>query len=862
MPFRSLARFLLLVGCSLLLVGVAAGQNGDRPGDVQPETWKRFDVPPAPVVPPEEALAGLKVAPGFRVELVAAEPLVEDPVAIAFDPGGRIWAVEMRGFMPNVDGEGEDAPVGQIVVLHDDDGDGRMDRSTVFLADLVLPRALTILSDGVLVAEPTDLWWCRDTDGDFVCDERVSVAKYGSNHPDHLEHTENGLLWGLDNYLYNAKSRRRLSWKHGKIDSHPTLFRGQWGIAQDDLGRLYYNGNSSWLVGDAVPAEYLARNPHAGKAVGQKHPVGQRIVRDESVFTMRVNPGINRGYQKHMLREDGRLARTTCVSGLTIYRGEQFPEEYRGDAFVPESAGNVVGHFRLTSRDFGTDAEHRTVSDETWGQREFLASADERFRPVDCEVGPDGALYVVDFYRGIVQHRMYVTTFLRKQILERGLDRPVGLGRIYRVVYEGKPVPSAPKLEGLAPAEWVPFLEHANGIVRQMAQRLLVEAAEPETLEPLRMLVRKSPSPFARIHAAWTLHGMGERGVERALDFTTVRRLLRHGDPEVRVHGLRVSEQLIGDDLHGTDLLLALMDRARDRSRRVRVQLLFTLGSFPPNSIEANELMLDLVTAHAEDAMVRTAALSGWGGRALGAMGQLIARGAWAADSAGGRAMLKELTRAALRHRAADVSAILSRVEGEGPSWRKQSILDGVLAHLEGGKRKISVTPRPAILDQTSEDAAIGERLAKIAPSITSGPVATPLSVAEQKLFDRGAVVYQVCANCHGPHGEGVPGLAPQLADSSWVTGSEEALMRIVLHGMNGPLVVSGQEWNDTMPAITVEEAFRDDTSIAAVLTYIRRHWGHQADPVSVESVAKVRAATRDRLEPWTVEELQQWLSQ
>ncbi len=851
-------RFVVAFPFAALLLSfapLASAQNGDNGKEKQPEVWKKFDVPPAPVVSPQDSLSHLLIAPGFRVELVASEPLVEDPVAIAFDPAGRLWVVELRGYMPDVDGKGEGAPVGQVVVLDDDDHDGRMDRSTVFLDKLVNPRAIAIVKDGVFIAEPKNLWLCRDTDGDSRCDEKTSVIQYGSDHPNHLEHTENGLLWGLDNWIYNAKSKRRMRWSGGRMVEANTQFRGQWGIAQDNYGRLYYNGNSSWLFGDAVPAEYVLRNPHCGKSVGQLHPIGQRIVRDESVHTIRVNTGINRGYQKHMLRADGRLARTTSVSGLTIYRGDQFPPHYVGDAFVPEPAGNVLAHFRLTHEGIKTHADHQLFEDETWGKREFMASTDERFRPVDCTVGPDGALYVVDMYRGILQHRMYVTTFLRKQILERGLDKPIGLGRIYRVVWEGRPIDRRVNV-GAESGARVVALSHRNGWVRDTAQRLLVETADPKSVPTLRALATNSPGVLPRLHAMWALHGMGAVDGAHALDLATTRANLNHPDPTVQVHAMRTGEQWIGHKQHEGSFLLAMMERAEEPlDPAVRVQMMFTLGSFPLSSSDANDLKLELLAAGIDDRLLRTAALSGWRGRALGALGQLADDEEWTEASSGRTAMFRELAHAALRHRPGDLAALLARVSSD-QTWRDRAILAGAVSYLDQSKRKVQLSPRPAILTKTVADPDMAKQLSRIATSVTEGPAVKPLTAAEQTLFAEGAVVYEACAVCHGQFGEGVPGLAPQLADSPWVTGRDDHLVRILVHGLQGPLVVAGQRWNDTMPP--PEDQVSDDRSVAAVLTYIRRSWGHAGDAVSMETVKRVRALHAERSDPWTVDELKE----
>ena len=244
MTRRALRIALALAGALVMLGGIAAIGFG---------VWRWFnpdpaailasiEVPPAPVLSPSEELATFRTAPGFRIELVASEPLVVDPVAIDWDDEGRLYAVEMRGFMPDIDGNGEDRPVGRIVVLEDEDGDGRMDRSDVYLDRLVLPRAIAVLPEGVLIGSPPDLWLCRTTNGNGnrACDERTRLGDYATTGAN-PEHQENGLLVGLDGWIYNAKSARRFRLNQGgrALETGETVFRGQWGIDQDDAGRLF-----------------------------------------------------------------------------------------------------------------------------------------------------------------------------------------------------------------------------------------------------------------------------------------------------------------------------------------------------------------------------------------------------------------------------------------------------------------------------------------------------------------------------------------------------------------------------------------------------------------------------------------------
>lgn len=746
----------------------AAAQRGDREGHVMEEVWRRFEVPESPPLAPERAMATLRVAPGFRVELVAAEPLVEDPVAIAWDERGLLYVVEMRGFMPTVDGEGEQEPIGRVVVLEDTDHDGMMDRHGVYLDGLVSPRAIATVSGGILIGEPPNLWLCRSEADDGAlphCGSRERLLDYGDPDPDLLEHTENGLLWALDNWIYNAKSDRRFRLLRGtagvSVEVDPTLFRGQWGIAQDDVGRLYYNTNSRYLFADLIPADYALANPEhqpRGGGIG----ASERLVHDESVYSIRVNPGINRGYVNGMLRDDGRLAVTTSVSGLTVYRGDQFPATFRGDVFVPEPAGNAVAHFDLAPGPVENGiptlvAEHRRYGDPEWVEREFLASTDERFRPVDAKIGPDGALYVIDMYRGILQHVRYVTTYLREYILEHGLDRPIGMGRIYRVVWEGDsgdPAPvrrDPPNLE--AAAERVAALAHQNGWHRDTAQRLLVEnELDDESSEDLRELARSGDDNLGRIHALWTLHGRGE------LDDESVQDALRAPDPWLVVHGLRVGETyLASGSPDGPAVLGELLDSS---SPQVRVQALLSLGAVARQTPWAGTALSERVASRPDDPFHRQVAL-------------------------------------------------VANLNGTGAA-------DPPEARAE-------------------------------APALTA---------AEAAQFNSGRRHYRACSSCHNNDGQGQDGLGPSLVDTPWVLGSPERLIALVLQGIEGPIEVHGETWDDMMPGFAPDPRL-PDPAIAALLTYIRRSWGNVADPVSPELVTNVRQRTSDRVDPWTAPELE-----
>ena len=447
---------------SLSATGLWA-QSGDRPNDPQRPPPDHWEIPPAPALTVDEALETFVLPPGFRIEVVAADPLIFDPVAMQIGPDGRIWVVEMRGYMPNVDGEGEDAPIGTIAVLTDTNGDGRMDKRSEFASGLVLPRALTLVNDGVLVAAPPMLWHFRDTDGDEIADERTVVSKdYGNRK--NPEHTANGLLWGNDNWIYSANHNERLRWNQGEWEHAPAPDRGQWGLTQDDSGRFFYNTNSNPLKVDLFPGEYLLRNPD----LQQHHAINRELVPNDALplFPSRITPGVNRGYK--ILDEDGYLRSMTAACGPVIYRGGLFPEAFYGDAFIAEPAANLIKRLKITPTDDGG-----LVGTNSYDHFEFLTSTDERFRPVNLYNGPDGGLYIVDMYRGILQHRIFVTSFLRAQIIERGLEVPIGMGRIYRILPDDTPPSETPSLHTASTTELIAALNRPDAWWRETAQRLI-----------------------------------------------------------------------------------------------------------------------------------------------------------------------------------------------------------------------------------------------------------------------------------------------------------------------------------------------------------------------------------------------------
>ena len=817
-------------------------QNGDKAGEAQQPLPAHIQVPPAPILSVEAALKTFQIAPGFEIQIVAADPLIHNPVAMAFGPDGRIWVVEMSAFMANADGLGEDAKIGRVVVLSDTDGDGRMDRRTVFLDGLVMPRALALIGDGVLVAEPPHLWFCRDTNGDGISDEKTEVAAdYGiTTNP---EHTANGLLRALDNWIYSANHTTRFRYTgKGQFTREPTATRGQWGISQDDTGRIYHNNNSDPLRADLVPTEYFTRNPYLSAPTGSNVGLAPANL---PIWPSRVTPGVNRGYKS--LNAEGKITAVTAACGPLVYRSALFPAEFSGNAFVCEPSANLVKRIVLTEHN-GT-----VTGRNAYEGTEFLTSTDERFRPVNLTSGPDGALYLVDMYHGILQHRIYMTSYLRQQVEERDLAAGNGLGRIYRIVPVGKKsVNQKFDLAKESAEQLVRHLRSPNSWWRDTAQRLLVERADPAAVPLLRELASNSASPaLSRLHALWTLEGLGQ------LDRGTVLAAMDSPDERVTAAAIRLAEKWLAqpDD---QEIFQRVSQLSENLAPPVVLQKALSLGASTTPAAVAS--LAKISQRYGDQPYVTDAIVSGLLGRELDFIKLTSASPApdhaAAAVSLATSALLKSRNIAAIN----GLFALLTP-EAVTPDWAQAALLKGVTRFLPktpDGKAvsgTLPVEPSSLVKLAAQHDTAAGQQAAKLVgllkwpgkPGLENetAAIAARLTPEQKILFEKGAAQFAaICAACHQPHGEGLAGLAPQLLYSRYVLGAERALVRIVLCGK--------EKEGRVMPPLRA----LDDESIAGVLTFLRQSWGHNAPPVSSAVVAAVRKEVVGREEPWTDDEL------
>jgi putative membrane-bound dehydrogenase-like protein len=559
---------------------------------------------------PEEALESFELEPGFELELLVSEPLIMDPVDMEIDEFGRLYVVEMPGYPLNKSG------TGRIKIIHDSNGDGVFDSSTLFAEDLMFPNGIMRWKNGVIVTDAPNVLYLEDRNGDGKADIRDTLLTGFSLSNPHVN--VNNPVYGLDNWIYLAHmghiGTRKYEEEFGDrgdeirfhgVEGSPTLpknanglsvrfqlgpvaiemnaGRTQFGHTFDAWGRYILTHNQNHIYQEVMRAKYVKRNPdflltQATASIsdhGNETAIFQRTTTpDRQLFT---TPGL-----------------TTASSGITAYLGGIFPAPFDSLAvFVTESAANLV-HVDLLKED---GASYRASRHNP--EREFLASKDSWSRPVNMYVGPDGALYVLDYYRRIIEHPEWMAD---EAVEAGGLYDGVDMGRIYRIVPQGTGAPEWVKgldLGQQSPAQWVQHLASPNHWWRQHAQRLLVSGQHKEIAAQLIEMANNPQSAYGRLHALWTLDGLGliqEEILEAALDDLL---------PEIRENALLLAEKYADGFPKIVDKLLLMKD---DPHPRVRFQLLCTLGEWEINrAAQARDhiLFMDL-----EDDWVQAAALS------------------------------------------------------------------------------------------------------------------------------------------------------------------------------------------------------------------------------------------------------------
>lgn len=561
-------------------------------------------------VPPDQALFTFQLAEGFQIELVASEPLLSDPVAMDLDEQGNIYVVEMHGYPLDKGGSG------RIVRLSDTNGDGRPDKSEVFAKDLILPTGIMRWKKGFLVVDVPDVLYLEDSDGDHKADIRtVILTGFALTNPQHLANTP---VYGLDNWIYLAHQGRvtpkvfpvefgdtgsvvRFADQPG-LKSLPTDANGrnvrfkpdelqlemmsgesQYGQTFDHWGHQFLTSNADHLFSEIIAARYLDRNPGLLIAEATENIPDHGDACE--VFPITKNP-------QHQLLTDVGVITSSC--GVTWYNGGLFPDSFANVSFIAEPVHNLVHADRIK----GKGASF--VASRVYQQKEFLASTDSWFRPAQFYIGPDGALYVLDYYRQIIEHPEWMSDEVNHSgALYNGSNQ----GRIYRISPKGTPAMNwcgTLGLDQLTTTQSVDLLDHKNGWWRRQVQRRLVTQKDTAAVSILSLkLDQQVLSAIGIVHALWTLEGL------RHLDARFISSALKNGSAGVRENAIRLAELHIPVT---PQLIIDLFPLVRDPDPRVRFQLLCTLGSL--NHSGVNQAIREILVTDIEDKWVQLAAIS------------------------------------------------------------------------------------------------------------------------------------------------------------------------------------------------------------------------------------------------------------
>ncbi|MGM0489660.1 MAG: PVC-type heme-binding CxxCH protein, partial [Planctomycetota bacterium] len=594
-----------------------------------------------------ESLECFEPRPGFRIELVCAEPLVSDPIAIDWGPDGRLWVVEMGDYP-----EGRKRPAdiggaayadlatrtrraalgkGRIRVLEDTNQDGQYDRSTVFVDNLSFPTGVMVWGRGILVTCAPEIFYAEDTDGDGKADRRETLFEgFVKENP---QHQVNGLRWGLDNWIHGANGDNGgvvTSLKTGQeTDIHARDFRfrvatgqfetetgmSQYGRCRDDWGNWFGGRNLQPIWHCALDDQYLRRNPFLvppdpcvdlmdPPTAAPVFPASSTLPRFNEFWTRNrftaacgiavyrdelFGPGADVAHAKEMRRRES----DQREDGSRESPGQsQASNRERQSIFVCEPTYNLV-HRSVLHRQ-GVTFFSRRASDEQ--ESEFLASTDHWFRPVQARTGPDGALWIVDMYRLVIEHPDFIP---EKWHEELDFHAGRGRGRIYRVLPEGVSARPFPSLAGLSTRQLVSELDHPNGPRRDMVQQMIVRARDRAAIEPLRQLVVSSDRARVRLSAICTLDGL------EAIDAELLLGVLDDPHPAVRRHAIRLGEPLINES---TAMQTAVLNRLDDPDAQVRMQLAYTLGEWEDR--RAGDALARIALADADDPLMIAAVMS------------------------------------------------------------------------------------------------------------------------------------------------------------------------------------------------------------------------------------------------------------
>ena len=481
--------------------------------------------PIQPATPAEEAKRFWLPA-GYKLEPVLADPDIQQPGQISFDGNGRMYVVELRGYMQDLEASGQLDPISRVSLHEDKNNDGIYETHHVFADKLVLPRfVMPIGADSALINESNadEVWKFTDTNGDGVADKK-ELFTTGFGRLTNVELQQSGLTWALDNWMYSTVNQFRVRWTPRGLIKEPTGKNGgQWGATQDNYGKMYFQAG-----GSGMPAYFQLPVVYGAFAFDQEFEPGLSTIWGAPVFVADfAGPNVR--------VPDGSLVGATAAAGNDIYRGDRLPKDLLGDLLYGETAGRVIRRLRPVN------IEGMTQLKNVYPLSEFVRSIDPLFRPVDVTTAPDGTVYLTDMYKGVIEERQWNQpgSYIQGQITKYGLEKINRLGRIWRLTYEGMARDTTPpRMLSETPAQLVAHLSHPNGWWRDTAQQLLVVKQDKSVVPALKKLMAAPGNELGRIHALWTLEGL------ESLDAASVRALMKDTNPQIRIQALRASESL------------------------------------------------------------------------------------------------------------------------------------------------------------------------------------------------------------------------------------------------------------------------------------------------------------------------------
>ncbi len=462
----------------------------------------------AEVIPPlnvADSQAALKAAEGYRVEIVAAEPDLEEPVLAVWDGNGVMYVAEMRSYMQDSQGTGtKTARNGRVKRLEDTDGDGIYEKVSVYIDNLNLPRMLLPLDDRLAVVETdsTAVHAYRDLDGDGIAEDKQLLWNGKKHEGDRsVEHQDSGLIWNIDNCIYVSYGYRHYRFTDGVWQRFPNNYIwAQWGLDHDETGQVFYSTNSEPFFSAQMPRRYWGLISQRGAELPREpEPVSFGKGYEQDFLQMKnICPTDDRGRPQTDRRG------MTSAGGQSVYKGAHLPKADQQSFFITDPTAHVVRRALIRNEN-----GQRTLTNPH-GQDEFLISSDLYFRPVNTHTGPDGGIYIVDMARGIIQDSPWLSEDDRKFIDQKGLSQVKRRGRIWRVSHQDHPLShKKPRMLDESTAELVAHLSHPAAWWRLTAQRLIILRSDRESVVPaLEELVRKGENTLGRLHALWTLEGM------------------------------------------------------------------------------------------------------------------------------------------------------------------------------------------------------------------------------------------------------------------------------------------------------------------------------------------------------------------